>query len=163
MRSMTVPGILLLAPLLALLLGCATLGPAADPQAERELLMQRSRAWSDLAAMGDLEAALDVWAEDAVMLPPGGRALHGRPAIRAYLEAAFQTPGFQIAWEPMEAFVSESGELGYLVERIVTVGRDEAGELVTTHGKAVTVWRKGADGVWRNVADIWNEGPRPTP
>jgi ketosteroid isomerase-like protein len=29
----------------------------------------------------------------------------------------------------------------------------------TASGKAATVWRKGADGSWKCVVDIWNDGP----
>jgi hypothetical protein len=37
---------------------------------------------------------------------------------------------------------------------------DPQGNPVTTYGNVVTVWRKDADGSWRNVVDMWNEAPR---
>jgi ketosteroid isomerase-like protein len=46
-----------------------------------------------------------------------------------------------------------------MIERNVTIINDAQGNPVTTHGKVVTVWRKGADGSWRNVVDMWNEAP----
>jgi ketosteroid isomerase-like protein len=46
--------------------------------------------------------------------------------------------------------------MAHLVERTTTTINDSLGNPVTTYGKAVTVWRKDPDGVWRNVVDIWN-------
>jgi ketosteroid isomerase-like protein len=46
-----------------------------------------------------------------------------------------------------------------MFERNVVTVNDPQGKAVTTHGKVVTVWRKGADGAWRNVVDMWNEAP----
>ena len=31
------------------------------------------------------------------------------------------------------------------------------GKPTAADGKAITVWKKGKDGVWRCVADIWND------
>jgi ketosteroid isomerase-like protein len=57
--------------------------------------------------------------------------------------------------------VARSGDLAYMIERNVTSFRDSLGNLITTHGKVVTVWRKDPDGSWRNVVDMWNEAPPP--
>ena len=88
-------------------------------------------------------------------LPP----LRGKAAIRQYVEAAAKLPGFQIRWEPESVSVSRSGDLAYMIERNVTTLNDVQGNAVTTYGKVVTVWRKEADGSWRNVVDMWNEAP----
>ena len=146
---------LLVPVVLGITMGCQT-PPAVDLAAEREALMQRSRAWSEVLATGDLEAILEPWAEDAVMLPPDSPPLEGKAAIRNYVEAALQIPGFRVSWEPTSVSVARSGEMAHLVERTTTTVTDSLGNPLTTHGKAVTVWRKDPDGVWRNVVDIWN-------
>ncbi len=144
-----------------LVISCA--GPTVDRDAEGALLMQRSRDWSALAATGDLDSIMTYWAEDAVLLPPGGPALRGRAAIREYVEGSQQVPGFQIRWEPESVHVAESGDLAYMLERNVVTVNDSAGQPLTMHGKAVTVWRKDAGGTWRNVVDTWNDAPSPAP
>jgi len=121
--------------------------------------MKLSREWSAKVASAPLDEWIDFWAEDAVMMPPGLSAVRGKAAIRQYVEAAGKLPGFQIRWEPESAYVSQSGDLAYMIERNVTIINDAQGNPVTTHGKVVTVWRKGADGSWRNVVDMWNEAP----
>lgn len=129
-----------------------------DTKAEGDALMALSREWSAKVATAPLDEWIDVWADDAVMMPPGLPPVRGKAAIRQYVEAAGKLPGFQIRWEPESAFVSRSGDLAYLIERNVTTVNDAQGNPVTTYGKVVTVWRK-ADGSWRNVVDMWNEAP----
>jgi len=145
--------------LLLPLAGCAQ--SDVDREAEGTALMQLSKDWSALVGAGEYEATLNNWAEDAVMLPPGLAALEGRSAIKAYVEAAAQIPGFSISWEPLSVHVSESGDLAYMIERNVITVADSLGNPVTTHGKGVTVWRKDTSGAWRNVVDMWNEAPPP--
>lgn len=130
-----------------------------DSKSEEDALMRLSREWSAKVASAPVDEWIDVWADDAVMMPPGLSAVRGKAPIRQYVEAAGTLPGFQIRWEPECAFVSQSGDLAYMIERNVTIVNDAQGNPVTTHGKAVTVWRKDADGSWRNVVDIWNEAP----
>jgi ketosteroid isomerase-like protein len=147
-----------------LLVALASVGCRPSPvdvEAEGAALMQLSREWSALVSTAPVDEWIDFWAEDAVLMPPGSPPLRGKAAIREYVEAAVQIPGFQISWEPESVLVSRSGDLAYMVERNVTVVDDELGHPVTTHGKGVTVWRKDPDGSWRNVVDIWNEAPSP--
>lgn len=152
------PALLPLFPLFVLLLGpsAGCQPPPVDLEAEGAALKERSRAWSNVIATGDVEAILEPWADDAVLLPPDSPPLEGKAAIRNYIEAALQLPGFRISWEPVSVSVSRGGDMAHLVERTITTVNDSLGNPVTTHGKAVTVWRKDPDGVWRNVVDIWN-------
>ena len=132
-----------------------------DLKAEGDALMKLSREWSAKVATAPVEDWIDFWAEDAVMMPPGLPPVRGRAAIRQYVETAANLPGFQIHWEPESVCVSRSGDLAYMIERNVTTFNDSQGNPVTTYGKVVTVWRKEADGSWRNVVDMWNEAPPP--
>jgi len=132
-----------------------------DQEAAALELMELSRNWSAMLASGDLEASIDFWADDAVMLPPDLPALYGKAAIREYVMEASSIPGFKISWEPESASISEGGDMGYLIERNVIEMDGENGEPIIIHGKVVTVWRKDSNGQWKNVADIWNSASRP--
>jgi uncharacterized protein (TIGR02246 family) len=127
--------------------------------AEGDALMKLSRDWSAMIATAPIDHWIDFWAEDAVMMPPGLPPIRGKAAIRQYVETAAKLPGFQIRWEPESVCVSQSGDLAYMIERNVTTINDPQGKEITTHGKVVTVWRREADGSWRNVVDMWNEAP----
>jgi len=121
--------------------------------------MQTSRDWARLVAAGNLEGALAYWTDDAIVLPPDLPALVGRAAIRAYVQQTASLHGFSITWEPEHAALSDAGDMGYLVERNKVTFTDSAGALQTQHGKAVTIWRKQADGTWKCVVDTWNGTP----
>ena len=130
-----------------------------NPEDERAGLMRASREWAHAAASGDLERALAYWTDDAILLPPDQPAVVGKDAIRAWIRQASSIPGFSITWEPELATVSNGADVGYLVERNRMTFRDVSGELKTQYGKAVTVWRKQADGGWKCVIDTWNTSP----
>ena len=131
-----------------------------DNAAESERLMQTSREWSQVAQGRDVERILAYWADDAVIISPGEPERRGKAAIRAYLEQSMAVPGFTVSWEPLEAHIAQSGELGYLLERTQVTVNGPEGRPLTQQFRAVTVWRKEADGAWRNILDISNAPPR---
>lgn len=142
---------------LILLSGCGS--PQVDVEAEEQRLMELSREWSDVAAGDDVDALMSYWADDAVMMPPGQPPLRGKEAIREFVSATGDIPGFSITWEPLVAHVSESGDMGYMLERNQMTMPDSTGALVTQYNKVVTVWEKQEDGTWKNVVDMWNSDP----
>ena len=145
-----------IAAAVAVLAGCA---PAVDTAAEGERLMATSREWSRVAQSRDVERILSYWADDALVIVPGQPERRGKAAIREYLEQGFAVPGFRVSWEPLAASVAASGDFGYLVERTQVTANGPDGRPATQHYRAVTVWRREADGAWRNVVDISSEAP----
>ena len=143
----------------ACLLSLAGCGGRADPKAEEQKLMETSRAWSRIAQSGDVDATLAYWADDAVVIQPGQEVARGRNSQRRMLEAMKKLPGFDISWEPLEAKISDGGDMGYLIERTTVKMNGPDGQPVTQNYRAVTIWRKQADGSWKNVVDISNPGP----
>jgi ketosteroid isomerase-like protein len=127
-----------------------------DTKIEGERLMQISREWSKLAATDSVEKILSYWADDAVVMSPGQSPLKGKNAIREMLEGTSKIPGFKISWEPLSVFVSKSGDMAYLIEQNQITVNDSLGKPITEFNKGVTIWRKEADGSWRNIVDMWN-------
>jgi uncharacterized protein (TIGR02246 family) len=133
----------------------ALAGCMRDPKPDDDdgaALMETSRAWSKVAQTRDLDAVAGYFADDAVIISAGQPPVRGKEAIRQSLEQAYNIPGFSNSWEPIEAKVS--GDMGYLLERtrISMAGPD--GAPITQTMQAVTIWRKSADGAWKNVVDI---------
>jgi ketosteroid isomerase-like protein len=134
----------------AILFGCSA---GHDTQADTRQLMQTSRDWARVAAGRNVDAVVDYWTDDAVVMIPGLPTFRGKSAIRKYVIQSLKTPGFQISWEPLEAHVSKSGEMGYMLERSTVTMADSKGTPRSQQFRAVTIWRKGNDGKWRNVVD----------
>jgi ketosteroid isomerase-like protein len=129
------------------------------PEHERAEILRIDREWAAAAASGrDLDRVVSFWSEDATVFPPGAPAVAGRAAIRDYVAKGFQMPGFSITWETTQLVVSPAGDFAYGTgpNRFTFQGPD--GNLITAHGKAVTVWRKDPAG-WKCVIDIWNDAP----
>ncbi len=75
------------------------------------------------------------------------------------VEGSFSNPDFQISWEPESAEISESGDMGYLLENTRMVMPDSAGSSMTHNFKAVTIWKKQPDGKWKCVVDVLSPVP----
>ncbi len=125
-----------------------------DTKAEGEKLMQLSREWSRAAVARDTEKTLSYWADDAVVISPGDSEVRGKDALRKMVEGGFKNPGFQISWEPKTANISKSGDLGYLIEETRITVPDSTGKPVTTRYNSVTIWKKQADGSWKDAVDM---------
>ena len=134
--------------------GCTTVPTTSFNEEAR--LMATSREWSAAAASGDLERIVGYWGDDAAVMMAGLPTFRGKQAIRNYVAESLKIPGFKISWEPLDALVSASGDMGYNIERSQVTLPDSTGKLTTSYSRAVTIWRKGADGQWRNAVDISN-------
>ena len=131
-----------------------------DIDAERARLLQRDAEWALAASEDrDLTRILSFWTDDAVVLPPGLPPILGKAALCQFVESSLQVPGFRITWSTDEAVLSPDGQFAYLLGNNAVTMDDPTGEPVTTKGRAVTIWRRGADGEWRCAVDIWNAEP----
>jgi uncharacterized protein (TIGR02246 family) len=135
-------------------IGCASAGGLKDVQSQ---ILRIDAEWSGAAQGRDVDRVVAFWADDAIVFPPGSPPLEGKPAIREFVAKSFQTPGFSISWKTTKVTVSRSGDLAYATgtNRVSFTGPD--GKQVTMEGKAVTVWRREKEGIWKCVIDIWND------
>ena len=135
----------------------------ADQQTQQrelaEKLMQLSRDWATTASSGDVNKTVDFWSKDAIVMMTGQPPLKGHEAIRQMVEGSMKIPGFEVKWEPKEAFVSQSGDLGYVLTINYMKMPDPEGNLVKIFNKGVEIWKKLEDGSWKCVVDIFNEDP----
>lgn len=131
----------------------------AAAEAERQALLATDRGWAAAARAGDVDEVVSFWTDDARVMLPGRATVEGKAAIRRMVEEDFATEGFEVSWEPAGAEVG--GALGYTWGHSESTMPDEGGDLVTTHGRYLAVWRKQGDGTWKCVMDFVNEAPMP--
>ena len=123
--------------LLALALDCCS-ERQFDSKTEGEKLLRRDAEWADLATAGkDVEKVVSYWTEDAVLLFPGQPVFEGKAAIRAYVTASFNTPGFKIHWVSQKPVFSPDGKFAYM----------------RGAGRAHAAWAKWR---WIHAASSWN-------
>ena len=102
---------------------------------------------------GDWEAAAARYEADAVRMPPGAPAVHGRPAILASFEAMPPLEDFTFRMEALDG----DGQIAFMhAVWSVAVRPEGVPEPITDAGKILVVFRKQPDGTWLRVADAWN-------
>ena len=98
----------------------------------------------------------DVWAagftDDAVFLPPNHPMIHGRAAIRAWVDSFPTINEFAFT----NATVDGSGSLAWGTTGIPMSFTPPGGALVKDVSKQLAVWRKQPDGAWKVVAVAFN-------
>lgn len=153
--------ILLVAGLTASLASCSK--PPFDRAAAAAALLKRDAEWADTAfAAKDVDKTVAYWSDDAVVIPPGQPIVEGKAAIRSFVADSFRTPGFRIHWRSEAPAFSPDGKVAYMRSTTSTTAPGPGGTLATTVSRGVTIWRRGDDGRWLCVVDIWNEPPTPT-
>jgi uncharacterized protein (TIGR02246 family) len=154
-----------LLPLLlaALVSSCAPTQPLFDPAAEAKLLLARDQEWAATAMEGrDVEKTISYWSDDAAIIPPGQPIVEGKAAIRTFVTESFKVPGFRVHWVSKDVKFSPDGKLAYMrADNEMTLPNGD-GTTRTLAGRAVTIWRRDADGQWRCVIDTWNDPPPPS-
>ncbi|HUP06489.1 MAG TPA: nuclear transport factor 2 family protein [Caldimonas sp.] len=154
MRASDVISVLLCALLIT---GCT---PRFDAATASRDLLKRDAEWAELASAGkDVERVVSYWADDARIIEPGQPVIAGKAAIRAYVAASFQTPGFHIHWVSEAPVFSADGTLAYMpgTDEMAVPGPN--GQPLTIHTRGISIWRRDPDGAWRCVIDIANEAP----
>ena len=104
--------------LLFILFGLAVVGCSPrtfDSAAEGQRLLRRDAEWAELATAGkDIEKIVSYWSDDAVLIFPGQPVLEGKAAIRAYMTAGLNTPGFKIHRVSQTPVFSPDGKFAYM-------------------------------------------------
>ncbi len=108
---------------------------------------------------GDLEAVLDYYTADAILLPPDGEPLEGREAVRTYYAKLFETFAFEVSFKSAESRVAGA----WAFDRGVTSGlviEKESGASIEVRDNYLMILRHRADAGWRIARLIWNRaGP----
>ena len=151
----------LITTLLVLSLGCVGPAPeAVDLDAARNAIMAADKVWSE--TVGDLEATMSFFAEDARFLPPDAPQANGRAEIEQNMSAMMVVPGFSLNWSANFSDVSGSGDLGYSIGIFEMTVDGPDGTPITRNGKYTTAWKKQEDGKWKAVSDMFNFDSRPS-
>lgn len=136
-------------------------GPASVSAArdQRQELIDLDREFDAATARNGVTGWLMYFADDGVMLPAGSDPVVGREAIKKHLEPRFSSPGFSLRWEPIDAYAS--GDLGYTYGVSKAVQAEPGGQVKSSYGKYVTIWRKRKGVGWKAALDMGNASPAP--
>jgi len=141
--------------LLLMFTGCRN-GPESG--AAVNALLEADRAFARYSREHDAaEAFREYLLPEAIELPDGGVPIRGRETIFTRMQ---RTSGsYTMTWEPEDAAVAASGELGYTWGFYRVTFETASGQQNQSDGKYLNVWKKDGDGNWRVLIDMGNENP----
>ena len=121
---------------------------AVEPDQSSGGLPSRRRQWMAVVAASDADAYTDLVTEGVVWVPPGGEAILGRPAFRAWVQPFFRDFTYEFTVHPADVVVLEDWavELGRFISRLSS---RSAGSRIQHAGRYVVLWARGEDRIWR--------------
>ncbi len=117
-------------------------------------LLEADRSFSQMSAeKGMKNAFLEYIDSNGVLLKPNTLPIAGANAVDFLIQQ--NDTGYILTWQPHDAMVAESGELGYTYG-IYSLKASTADTVM--YGTYVSIWKKQEDGKWKFVLDSGNEG-----
>jgi len=117
------------------------------------IIRKMGEEWASNWNRGELEKVVAVYAPDAVYLPPHHEAVHGRTAIRAYLQGPRSHGVADLAFDV--TYIKQSGNIAWDVGTYRMSVPTADGNRREDHGKYLTVWKR-AGTKWLITADAWS-------
>lgn len=138
--------------------------PPDTHDADVKAISDTEAEWAKATAAKDIEKAIDYYADDAVLIAPGGDAVQGKQAVSAAMRGMSKDPAFSLHFQTTKADVAKSGDVGYTwgVYQL-TVTDSTTHKPLNDHGSYATVYKKQADGSWKAVVDIASSALPPAP
>jgi ketosteroid isomerase-like protein len=140
------------------ILGCSG-SEQINVESERQAIFAADREWAAAARAGDVEKLASFWSDDAINFFPNQPAAIGKAAIGGLVRTNRSRAGFSLSWEPQEAVVAASGDIGYSYGTFQLSFENGDNEQVSRHGHYVCIWKKQVDGSWKCGVESTIFGP----
>jgi ketosteroid isomerase-like protein len=139
--------------LLFLIVGAAACASGEESDefttSDRDAIRQRSQQLATAFNAKQMDAILELYADNSVFMPPNAPSLRGREPLREFYEDLIgRATNLRLETEDL----SGHGPLAYETGTYSLVYEDGA---VRDRGKYVFVWRNTAD-IWRTEKTIWS-------
>jgi uncharacterized protein (TIGR02246 family) len=130
--------------------------PAFGAGSPREAIEAANRVWMAGFAAGDAAKMASIYADDAVVFPPGAARVNGREAI-AQFWGGFLKNGFKnLVLKTLE--VEAQGDLAFEGGEVTFDIPQKDGKPAKAAVKYIVVWKRVSSG-WQIHRDIWNDLP----
>jgi ketosteroid isomerase-like protein len=105
---------------------------------------------------GSLDSVAALYTEDAALMPPGEPAVTGREAIRQYWGRVMDryTLRYELGMDELQGRGDLAYQRGHY--KLTASPKAKGGAAMSDQGKFVVVYRRGANGGWGVVIDMYN-------
>ena len=142
-------------------LACAPAGPppeALPSDAEARAIVDTIiQTWDAAMAAGDVDAAMAVYAPDAIRMQPGVPPMVGREAIRVWVQAGADQHNAEGSNETLEVGVLGPGWIFYRGSYSYTLTPKAGGEARTVGGTWLSLVQRQPDGTWKVYRDAGSQ------
>lgn len=110
-------------------------------------------AWTERVLAGDFEGMLELYADDAVVMPPNHPVVRGKDELLSFMRSFPKVTRAEFRVDEVDGY----GDVAYVVGRYsMTLEPDGAPGPVDDEGKYIEIRRRQPDGSWRLARDIFN-------
>jgi uncharacterized protein (TIGR02246 family) len=106
-------------------------------------------SYNDALNSGSTDAALALYAEDGVFMPPYSQSAVGKEAVRKAYDKVFQELNFDVRFTVAELVVMAPGWAFVRTNSTGTTGNASTGGMTAEANQELFIFRKDGDGKWR--------------
>ncbi len=137
---------------------------ADNRAADTKAIQDNEAQWNADYAARDTDKIAAHYADDAILILPGGPSTSGKIAIGMALKGMVADPAMSLNFHAAKVEVAKSGDIAYTQGTYtLTVTDPQTKHIINDHGGYVTTYRKQPDGSWKAVADIATSEVPPQP
>jgi len=146
--------------IIATLIAGLPAAPAGDagssPTADRSAFDAAHQAFAAAEVRKDVDAMLQTWSDDIVLMPPGKDPVYGKESVAKYLDPLRQSKHRVLSERFETTDLRIEGDIAYEVGHVI--GEEQApGAAVSKYRtKYLSVWKRQADGRWQICRDMWD-------
>jgi len=141
--------------------GCTQAPPPSVTGADEAKLKSDALIWFEHYAKADADGMANLYAEDALLMPPGAPAVTGRPGIKTFLgDDATKSKAAGISLKNGTVTgTGVNGDTGWISGTYTVANASGA---TIDSGSYLSVHRR-TNGAWLYIRDIWNSDRPPAP
>lgn len=125
---------------------------AGEQSTSKNELMELERKILRMFQAGEVDQAMNEYLmPEAIVCPPGMDRIVGRDNQKAMFKELLKIEDVELTWEPIEAYVGPSDDMGYVYGSVEWKMPNEERQF----GKYISIWVRH-NGKWMNMVEMRN-------